>query len=649
VPETNVFIPMPDGVRLAATLYLPETAGPWPALLEAYPYRKDDLSVWAREYRRFRDEGDYAVCRLDVRGTGTSEGVAVAEYPPTEVEDLAEVIDWLARQDWCTGSVGMYGSSYSGFNTIQTAMRQPPALKAIVPIYTTDDRYTDDIHFGGGVRKAIEFGYPLFMVSMNALPPVPSLAGDDWRDRWIRRIDELVPWYGSIEEQTDGPFWRQGSLRPDYDLITVPTMLVAGWADVYRTSMLRTYEHLRVPKRLVMGPWCHMLPPDSIPGPSIDLVSEMIRWWDRWLRGTDNGVDREPPITVYVQRSATPEPDLAEMPGEWRFETEWPPARRRDLALELTAAQRTGQANEETLRVRGDVGTAAHIRGSYPPPYGLPLDQRDDEAHSLVVDWPVEEELEILGSPVLEARVRSSSPVAYLSAKLCEVLPDGTSALVSRGLLNLTHRESHADPSPLEPGRAYDVTVELDATSRAFEPGNRMRLMIAGADWPNGWPPPEASELTVELGATRLRLPQIVGPSPVEERPNLAAVHDVGGTAPPPDGSEATWTIEREVYGRRSRVVVRDVSAFTPKEDCRVRRTDEVVAGVSPLTPGDAWVECTADAEVTWPEVTARARAHLELRSDASTYRFDLTLEVFENDRNIATRRWEQVVPRKLQ
>jgi predicted acyl esterase len=640
--ETNVFIPMPDGVRLAATLYLPETAGPWPALLEAYPYRKDDLSVWPREYRRFRDEGDYAVCRLDVRGTGTSEGVAVGEYPPTEVEDLAEVIAWLAKQDWCTGSVGMYGSSYSGFNTIQTAIRQPPALKAIVPIYATDDRYTDDIHFGGGVRKAIEFGYPLFMVAMNALPPVPSLAGDDWRERWIRRIDELVPWFGSIEEQNDGPFWRQGSLRPDYDRIAVPTMLVAGWTDVYRTAMLRTYEHLNVPTRLLMGPWCHMLPPDSIPGPRIDLVPEMIRWWDRWLRGDDNGVDREPPITVYIQRSATPEPDLAEVPGEWRFETEWPPARRRDLVLELAEAS----GNEATLRVRGDVGTTAHIRGSYPPPYGLPLDQRPDDVYSLVFDWPVEEELEILGSPVLEARVRSSAPVAYLSAKLCEVLPDGTSALVSRGLLNLTHRDSDTDPSPLEPGRAVDVTVELDATSRVFEPGNRIRLMIAGADWPNGWPPPEASDLTVELGATRLVLPQIVGPSPVAERPNLLPVDgDVGSV----NGSDATWIIERDVYGRRTRVTVRDVSEFSPTDDCRVRRTDEVVAGVAPVTPGDAWIESTTDAEIAWPEVTARARARLELRSDASTYRFDLTLDVFEDDRQIATRHWEQVVPRKLQ
>src|SRR3954451_13654198 len=468
VAERNVFIPMPDGIRLAATLYLPETEGQWPALLEAYPYRKDDLSVWAEDYRRFRDEGDYAVCRLDVRGTGTSEGVAIDEYPPHEADDLCEVVDWLSRQEWCTGAVGMFGSSYSGFNTLHTAMRRPPALKAIVPIYATDDRYTDDIHFGGGVRKAIELGYPLFMVTMNALPPVPSLAGDGWRERWLERIDELVPWFSSIEEQNDSPYWRQGSLRPDYHLIQVPTMVVAGWQDVYRNAMLRIVEHLDAPKRLLMGPWCHMLPSDSVPGPRLDLVAEMIRWWDRWLRGIDNGVDAEPPSPLYVQRATTRRPDLSEVLGERRFEPSWPIERARDPVVLLSDAVGP-QADEETLRVRGDVGVTAHIRGSYPAPYGLPLDQRPDEIHSLVFDWPVGEETEILGNPVLMARVRSSEPVALLSAKLCEVLEDGTSVLVSRGILNLTHRSSHSDPTPLVPGEIYEVSVELDATSRVFE------------------------------------------------------------------------------------------------------------------------------------------------------------------------------------
>src|SRR3954454_13342770 len=179
---------MPDGVRLAGTLYLAEAPGPWPALLEAYPYRKDDLSVWPDEYRRLRDEGDYAVCPIDVRCTGSSAGIPLSETPPRDAEDLSHVIEWLSRQEWSTGSVGMYGSSYAGFNAIHAAMRQPPALKAIVALYATDDRYTDDIHFGGGVRKAIEFGYPLSMVSMNALPPVPSLAGSDWRERVLQGL-----------------------------------------------------------------------------------------------------------------------------------------------------------------------------------------------------------------------------------------------------------------------------------------------------------------------------------------------------------------------------------------------------------------------------------------------------------------------------
>jgi hypothetical protein len=654
MPESNAFIRMSDGMQLAATLYLPESEGPWPALLEAYPYRKDDLLTEAGVYRRLRDEGDYAVCRIDVRGTGTSDGIATAEYPPQEQDDLCEVIEWLSRQEWCTGSVGMFGTSYSGFNTIQTAMRQPPALKAIIPIYATDDRYTDDIHFGGGIRKAIEFGYPLFMVSMNALPPTPSLAGEDWRRLWLKRVDELVPWFGSIEEQNDGPFWRQGSLRPDYDSIAVPTMIVAGWADVYRNALLRVIEHLRVPKRLLMGPWCHMSPNDSIPGPRIDLVPEMIRWWDRWLGGVENGVDTEPPLAFFIRRSTPPEPDLSEVRGEWRFEPEWPLARIRELVLPLETANLTGRPGrplEDTLAVRGDVGTTAHIRGSYDPPYGLPIDQRPDEVYSLVYDWPVEEELEILGDPVLAVTLRSSQPVAFLSAKLCEVLDDGTSVLVSRGILNLTHRDSHTTPEPLVPREAYEVSLELDATSWVFEAGHRIRLAIAGSDWPNAWPPPEASELTVVLDRTRLVLPEVAGEPLIKERPRFRPVEETRSSPSAGDRErvEPTWRIEHDVYARETRVVVHQLSKSALANQWSAWRTEDVRVGVKPLAPGTAWVESDVETEIEWPEVTARTNARLLLRSDATIYHFDLTLDVYEDGQLIRTRHWETATPRKLQ
>ncbi|HZN70773.1 MAG TPA: CocE/NonD family hydrolase, partial [Micromonosporaceae bacterium] len=258
----DAWVTMDDGIRLAATLYLPAaTDRPVPCLLEALPYRKDDVTAsYITEYERFRDEFGYAVCRLDLRGTGSSEGVLVDEYPEREQDDLCAVIAWLAGQPWCTGSVGMFGTSYSGFNSIQVAMRRPPGLKAIVPIYATDDRYTDDVHYMGGTLRLLDLiDYPAYMVAMNALPPVPRIFGDGWRDEWRRRLDASEPWLLRwLSETNDGPYWRHGSLRPDYGRIAVPTMLVAGWADGYRNNTFRTYAALAAagtPARLLVGPW----------------------------------------------------------------------------------------------------------------------------------------------------------------------------------------------------------------------------------------------------------------------------------------------------------------------------------------------------------------------------------------------------------
>jgi uncharacterized protein len=304
----HVFITVEDGTRLAATLYLPDGEGPWPAILEALPYRKDDITESYRpEYERLRDEGGYVVCRVDVRGTGSSEGIAIDEYPAQEQRDLCDVIAWLASQPWSTGAVGMYGTSYSGFNSIQVAMERPPALRAIIPIFATDDRYADDVHYFGGVLKALDtVDYPAYMTAMNALPPVPALAGADWRERWRERVMGSEPWVIRwLEHQRAGAYWRHGSLRPHYDAIEAATMIIAGWADGYTNNSLRTMAELRCPKRLILGPWAHASIETSSPGPNIDIVAEQLRWWDRWLRGLDNGVDREPQIVLFAASGDT--------------------------------------------------------------------------------------------------------------------------------------------------------------------------------------------------------------------------------------------------------------------------------------------------------------------------------------------------------
>jgi uncharacterized protein len=432
--DQQVWIPMEDGVRLAASLWLPEGGRAAPVVLEALPYRKDDATASYRpEYERLCGAHGYAVARVDLRGTGSSEGVATDEYPASEQDDLCQVIGWLADQPWSTGAVGMYGTSYSGFNSLQVAAERPPALKAVVAIYASDDRYTDDVHYTGGAVKLLDLvDYPLSMVALNALPPVPAIAGPDWRERWRERVERLEPWLLRwLEEQADGPYWRQGSVRPAYERIACPAMLVAGWADGYRNATFRVLERLQAPARLLFGPWSHMATDSSLPGPRIDLVPEMVRWWDRWLRGERNGVDEAPPVTVFVRHATRPAPDLDEHAGVWRDEPTWPPERATTLTLALKEAT-TGPAVDR-LEVRPDVGSAAWISCAGHLPFGQPGDQRSDDAWSLTYDWELDRELEVLGHPRLAVRVGASAPVAFLSAKLCDVFPDGTSALVARG------------------------------------------------------------------------------------------------------------------------------------------------------------------------------------------------------------------------
>src|SRR5215213_5462528 len=243
------------------------------------------------------------------------------------------------------------------FNSLQVGAERPPALKAVIAIYASDDRYTDDVHYTGGAVKLLDLvDYPLYMVALNALPPVPAIAGVDWRERWRERVEGLEPWLLRwLEEQVDGPYWRQGSLRPGYEQIACPTMLVAGWADGYRNATFRLLEQLEAPVRLLFGPWSHMATDISLPGPRIDLVPEMVRWWDRWLRGERNGVDEGPPVTVFVRHPTRPAPDLDEHLGVWRDEPAWPPARATTRTLRLGEAV----AGPGVARPTGDPAAAS--------------------------------------------------------------------------------------------------------------------------------------------------------------------------------------------------------------------------------------------------------------------------------------------------
>jgi uncharacterized protein len=637
---------MDDGVRIALTLHLPDhVPPPWPAVFEARPYRKDDMSDSTAIYRRLCDEGGLAVCRADVRGTGSSEGVAADEYTQREWDDWLYVIAWLADQDWSNGAVGMYGTSYSGFNSLQVAALTPPALKAIIPIYATDRRYTDDVHFGGGVRRCLDFlDYPLNMVAMNALPPVPDLFGEGWRDEWLRRIEANEPWeLRWFEEQDEEPYWRHGSVWfGGYERIEAATMIIAGHADGYHNMAFRALERLAGPKQLLFGPWSHMSPRNSLPGPRIDHVPEMIRWWRRWLADEDNGVDREPMVRIFVREPTPPRAELDAFRGRWRAEPTWPPESSTSRILELGAA---AAPNGHALAARGDVGVAGSIWCAGDLPFGTPWDQREDEAHSLVFEWaaPDDAELEILGHPRVELTVTSSHVVAIVSAKLCCVHPDGASELVTRGILNLTHRDGHEAPRPLTPGEPVAVAFDLDATAFAFPAGSRVRLDLAGSDFASSWPPPEAGTITVAPASSRLILP-VVAP-PTLEPPVFAA-----GEPAPHRPDRVLWEVRDDVVAQERRVVI-DHGGVLGHGANGVETVDAYggEVGVRGREPGAAWARGGTTYELTWREVTARAESRGALRTDATTWYLELELELFEDGRQVGKRRWERSAPRHLQ
>ena len=649
--ERRVWIPAADGTRLAARLWLPDDR-PAPVVLEALPYRMDDLTAsYASEYARLCSEGGLAVCRLDLRGTGSSEGIAEDEYTAQEQADICDAIAWLAAQEWSNGRVGMYGTSWSGFNSLQVACLRPPALEAIVPIYASDDRYTDDVHYMGGALKGVDLvDWELYMAACNALPPVPAVFGDGWREEWVRRLDGTEPWLLRwLEEQADGPYWRHGSVRPGYDRIACPTLIVAGWADGYRNNTFRTFEALRCPKRLLIGPWSHMSAATSLPGPHIDLVPELIRWFGRWLRDDANGIDDEPPVVVFARRSTRPAHDLAEIRGEWRAEETWPPERLVEMLLRPVGSE------TDEIHVRGDVGRTAWISCAAKLPWGQPDDQRLDDARSLTYDWePLAAELDVMGHPRVSLTVTAAAPVAYLSAKLCDVFPDGTSALVSRGILNLAHRDGHAKPAALEPGSPTTLELELEATSWVFEAGHRVRLSLAGSDWPNVWPPPAGGVLGVNRGTVELALPVLTG-LPTTQPPELPPTTGKDTHSPETDADQPplVWRFEDDAVGHETRAVTGYGSRYEADHGAQVEELYRGTVGVSTGDPALAWARGSASYRIAWPETTVQTEARLELRSDAESYHVVIEVVAAEapGEESIGrvVRRFERTIPRRLQ
>lgn len=661
------WIPMPDGCRLAARIWLPENAErePVPAIFEYVPYRKNDGLVLrdAPIHHYFAGHG-YASVRVDMRGTGDSDGILEDEYLPLEQADGVAVIRWLATRSWCSGKVGIIGKSWGGFNGLQIAAHHPPELAAVISVASTDDRYADDVHYMGGCLLAwTALPWASTMLAYNGLPPDPAVVGDAWRTIWRERLEKTPPYIEAwLAHQRRDEFWRQGSVCEDYGAIHCPVYMVGGWADAYRNAILRFLEGYAGPCKGLIGPWAHDYPEDGAPGPAIGFLQEAVRWWDYWLKGQDTGIMDEPKLAMWMPQARRPAAGYLTHPGRWLATRSWPapqvhtrrfrlgPGTASSGKLTAPGAEPAG-ASEAELRIRGSESPAADLGqwGGHGGPTEFPGDQRPEDGLSLSFDTgPLAEPAEVLGFPVVRLDLAADRPLALVAVRLCDVWPDGASTLITRGLKNLTHGRGDADPQPLVVGKRYTVDITLNSIGYHVPAGHRLRLAISPTYWPWAWPSPEPVTLSLFTGGdSALYLP--VWADPGEHRPPAHFADPERAAMPPHEllGGESGRQVLRDVATGTAEVISRGDAGHRLLDDgLEYHEQEQDVMRITDGEPLSAMVRCHRTFSVGRGEWQTMIRTESTMSATASTFLVTNVLDAYEGDRRVFTRTWHAEVPR---
>jgi uncharacterized protein len=647
----KAWIPMKDGVRLAATLYMPDGTKPdekFPALLEYLPYRKDDGTA-AEDYPHhayFARRG-YVGARVDIRGFGASEGVPPQrEYSEQEQEDGEQVIAWLAHQPWCNGNVGMFGISWGGFNSLQMAMRHAPELKAILAVDATAELFHDDVHYIDGMAHIDEFELNMDMAEGWVGAPDYSLDEKTLGPRF-----DSPPWsLLYLKHQHDGHFWRD-RVRPLSE-ITIPTFLIGGLLDGYRDNIPDMLEQSKAPIKAIVGPWNHTYPNDAVPGPQIEWRDQAVRWFDHWLKGRDTGVEHDPRLVIYMQRWHPPDPNLQNVPGEWRREDVWPPPEAKKTtfflqpnhALALSASMQT----THQLKYMPTIGVEAGFWWGE-----LLNDTRPVDAFSLVYDSsPLEEDLAILGCPHALLQASATAPLADWFARLSDVAPDGTVTQITGAGLNGAQRESMSEPKDLVPKTVYSLDIAMHLTSWVFPKGHRIRISISNALWPMIVPTPYAMTTSLELGGasgSRVVLPvvpvhgtaapEFSPPQPSEER---ADIKSMGFPWP------GEWTVERDEARQKTTVQWKGKDGYIypwGKEDDFENLTYEG----DDAHPEICSVRGEAKSIFTLKGRTLTWRGHLLVTTDQKNFYYRYTRELFKDGQMLKSKTWQETILRDRQ
>lgn len=656
----NQWITLKDGTRLAARIWMPDRAqnDPVPAVFEFLPYRK-------RDGTSLRDESTYPVfaaagiagVRVDIRGSGESDGVIDGEYTELELANACELIAWIAAQPWSNGSVGMMGISWGGFNSLQVAALRPPALKAVISIASTVDRYNDDIHYKNGCHLSAQLSWAATMLGYQSRSPDPALVGERWKEMWLERLEHepffMEEW---LTHQRRDAFWRHGSISEDFSNVEIPALVIAGWADGYRNTPLMAVEGLGEKARALIGPWVHKYPHFAWPKPRTDFHGEAIAWWNKWLLGEDNAIENLPQVRAYILDAVRPAPRREFDPGFWVAKDGWKPPEMQCFYVEqfgsLTEGMPIPQAQEHIAYLRSplDTGTASGEYFTLKPDAEMAIDQRSDDAGSLTFDTtPLAADHDYLGRPVLTVSLRSEALTGNLCARLVDIHPDGTATRVAFGVINLTHRHGNAEPAPLPPGEKISIRLVLDACGYRFRKEHRIRLSLSTAYWPMILPPPEDRGVEIDIASLGLALPmlgehqRIDIPEPANPDPLPKYIeHAPAATA---------RQVVRDLAANRTDYRIHEDTGLYEHPETRLstRQLREEVWSISPGDPLSMTGNSTWTCDMSRPGWFVRTIATAKIACTKTDWVINALVTAYEGDAQIFKKAFvEKRIPRDL-
>lgn len=655
----NQWIPMSDGCRIAAKIWIPEPAfqEPVPAILEYIPYRKRDIKAHrdAQIHGFFSGHG-YACIRADLRGSGDSDGVLRDEYLKQELQDGMEILDWIASQGWCNGHIGMMGISWGGFNALQIAALRPPQLKAVISVCASDDRYGDDIHYMGGCLLTDQLSWASTMFAYNSCPPDPEIVGENWKKMWIDRLEGSGLWLKKwLQHQTRDWYWKHASVCEDYRSIRVPVFAISGWADGYSNPVFRLVQHLESPVKGLVGPWGHKYPHMVELGPEIDFLGECLRWWDKWLRGIETGITNEPKLRVWMQDTVSPL--VSKRPGRWVAEPVWPAPGIEAKEFTITSCGLEDKPPRNPgwrMEIQSplSVGLFGGKWCSYSESTDLPWDQREEDGGALTFETPpLQERTEILGRPVVYLELSSNRPWAMMAVRLSDIGKDGRGTRVTFGLLNLAHRNSHEAPQELKPGKIYRVKIPMNYIAQSFPAGHKIRLSISTSYWPVAWPAPEPVKLSLYPGGSRLILPV----RPPAELDETLQPYD-----PPPhlEGLETTllspakreWTVMHNLADNSVTVNVINNDACILLKDINLAVQKDVreIFSYSHNNYDTLRGEVVSTRGFKRDDLNLCSVTRTVLTSTRTHFKITATLDAYHNDARIFSKSWDESIPRHM-